>query len=321
MADRIHALAQSKLRSELDARFADVDLAEAKLLLLDADNSRQAALAALAAVLGEDEGPPIEVVEETAPLEKPAPDVGVLLAAAVSRRPDLAALEFDARAAERLQLAERDLSLPSIRALGAAGGAPWRNEAISPWYGAIGVNVEIPVFNGFLFGARAKEAEYRAQATRQRLLEQKNEVVRDVRTAWLDANAAYARLDVARQLLEQANAALDLARSRYDLGISLDRGAIPGAAAADPRGDRQRGGAVPLPRRAGAAAVSGGRKVAPHRRAPRPVRNRENSRESAVKRRSLSRRSGRGAARSESEPARTGGAPSRARRCRRCGTR
>jgi outer membrane protein len=138
----------------------------------------------------------------------------------MSRRPDLAALEFDARAAERLQLAERDLSLPSIRALGAAGGAPWRNAAISPWYGAIGVNVEIPVFNGFLFGARAKEAEYRAQASRQRLLEQKNEVVRDVKTAWLDAGAAYARLDVARQLLESSNAALDLARSRYDLGLS-----------------------------------------------------------------------------------------------------
>jgi outer membrane protein len=220
VADRIHALAGSKLRSELDARFADVDLAEARLLLLDADNSRQAALAALATILGEGDGPPIEVVEESAPLEKPAPDVGVLLAAAVARRPDLAALEFDARAAERLQLAERDLSLPSIRALGAAGGAPWRNEAISPWYGAIGVNVEIPVFNGFLFGARAKEAEYRAQASRQRLLEQKNEVVRDVKTSWLDANAAYARLDVARQLLDQSNAALELARSRYDLGLS-----------------------------------------------------------------------------------------------------
>ena len=220
VADRIHALADSKLRSELDARFADVDLAEARLLLLDADNSRQAALAALATILGEGDGPPIDVVEESASLEKPAEDVGVLLAAAVARRPDLAALEFDARASERLQLAERDLSLPSIRALGAAGGAPWRNEAISPWYGAIGVNVEIPVFNGFLFGAREKEAEYRAQASRQRLLEQKNEVVRDVKTAWLDANAAYARLDVARQLLDQANGALELARSRYDLGLS-----------------------------------------------------------------------------------------------------
>jgi len=220
VADRVHALAESKLRSELDARFADVDLAEAKLLLLDADNSRQAALAALATVIGEPEGPPIEVVEETAELAKPAPEVGPLVAEAMSRRPDIAALDFDVRAAERFRLAEKDLRLPSIHALGAAGGAPWRNDAISPWYGAIGVNVEIPVFNGFLYDARAKEAEYRAEASRKRLLELQNEVVRDVKTAWLDAGAAWARLDVAAQLLAQANAALDLARSRYELGLS-----------------------------------------------------------------------------------------------------
>jgi outer membrane protein len=220
VADRIHALAESKLRSELDARFADVDLAEAKLLLLDADNSRQGALAALAAVLGESDGGPIEVVEESASLSRPAPEVGPLIAEAMSRRPDLTALEFDARAAERFRLAEKDLELPSIRVLGAAGGAPYRNDAISPWYGAIGVNVEIPIFNGFLYGARAREAEYRAEASRQRLLELQNEVARDVKTSWLDAGAAYARLAVAAQLLEQANSALDLARSRYELGLS-----------------------------------------------------------------------------------------------------
>jgi outer membrane protein len=220
VADRIRALAESNLRSELDARFAEVDLAEARLLLVDADNSRLAALAALATVLGESDGPPIEVVEETAPLARPSPEVGPLVAEAMSRRPDIAALDFDVRAAERFRLAEEDLERPSIRAVGAAGGAPWRNDAISPWYGAIGVNVEIPVFNGFLFGARAKEAELRSEASRQRLLELRNEVVRDVKTAWLDAGAAWARLDVAAQLLEQSNAALELARSRYELGLS-----------------------------------------------------------------------------------------------------
>jgi outer membrane protein len=138
----------------------------------------------------------------------------------MSRRPDIAAHDFEVRAAERFRLAEEDLERPSIRAVGAAGGAPWRNDAISPWYGAIGVNVEIPVFNGFLFGARAKEAELRSEASRQRLLELRNEVVRDVKTAWLDAGAAWARLDVAAQLLEQSNAALELARSRYELGLS-----------------------------------------------------------------------------------------------------
>ncbi len=220
VADRIRALAQSKLRSELDASFAEVDLAEARLLLLDAENNQKAALADLSAILGYPNQKAFDLVEDDTTLAAPPADVELLIAEALSRRPEVAALDLDARAAEKYQVAEKDLQLPNIRALGAAGGAPYRNDAISPWYGAIGVNVEIPVFNGFLFQARAAEAGLRAKASRERLADLKNTVARDVRTSWLDAGAAYERVGVARQLLDQANRALDLARSRYELGLS-----------------------------------------------------------------------------------------------------
>ena len=220
VADQVHALADSKLRSELDASFADVDLAEANLLLLDAENNQKAALASLSTVLGYPDQQDFELVDESTPLEPPPSDVERLIAEALSRRPELAALDLDTQAAERYSIAEQDLLLPSVRVLGAVGGAPYRNEAVSPWYGGVGVNIEIPLFNGFLFNARAKEADLRAEASRQRLLEFKNAVARDVRTSWLDLGAAYARLDVARRLLDHANRALDLARSRYELGLS-----------------------------------------------------------------------------------------------------
>ena len=144
----------------------------------------------------------------------------VLIAEALSRRPEVAALDLDARAAERFHLAERDLALPNIRAMGVVGGAPFRNEILSPWYGAVGINVEIPIFNGFLFGARSAESDLRARAARERLLDLRNSVARDVRTSWLDASAAYSRLAVSRQLLDQASLALSLAQTRYDLGLS-----------------------------------------------------------------------------------------------------
>jgi len=41
-----------------------------------------------------------------------------------------------------------------------------------------------------------------------------------VRTSWLNASTAYQRVAVTQQLLEQANLALDLAQSRYKLGLS-----------------------------------------------------------------------------------------------------
>jgi outer membrane protein len=220
VADQIGALAESKLRSELDASFAQVDLAEAKLLLLDAGNAQKAALAGLSAILGYPDQKKLDLVEETAALPAPPPEVEPLISGALSRRPEVAALELDVRAAETFHIAEKDLQLPNVHALGAAGGAPWRNENISPWYGAIGINVDIPIFNGFQFQARAAEADFRAQASREALTELKNDVARDVRTAWLDAVAAYEKVGVAGQLLVQANRALDLARSRYDLGLS-----------------------------------------------------------------------------------------------------
>jgi outer membrane protein len=40
-----------------------------------------------------------------------------------------------------------------------------------------------------------------------------------VRTSWLDASTAYQRLSVSRQLLDQANQALDLTQTRYKLGL------------------------------------------------------------------------------------------------------
>ena len=129
------------------------------------------------------------------------------------------ALEFESQWEENLRTAERDQLFPTISALGAIGDTPVRDDRLSPWYGAVGVNVQIPIFNGFLFTAREREADLRAKAARQRLLDLRNRISRDVRTSWLDANTAYQRLTVSQQLLNQANLALDLSQTRYKLGL------------------------------------------------------------------------------------------------------
>ena len=50
----------------------------------------------------------------------------------------------------------------------AVGGTPVRADQIqSSWYGAAGANISIPVFNGFLYNARKKEAKLRAQAAQE----------------------------------------------------------------------------------------------------------------------------------------------------------
>jgi len=221
VADQVQALFNAKLKSSLDLSFAQVNLAQAKLLLLDAQNNNDAALASLSAVLGYPTLQQYDLVEETTPLTAPPADVDQLIVQAMQKRPELAALNYDYQAAQKFQTAERDLLFPTVRALGAVGSTPLAgNNALAPWYGAVGVNVEVPVFNGFLYNARAREAELRAQAAQQQLRDLQDSIARDVRTGWLNAGTAYQRLSVSQQLLQQANLALDLSQTRYKLGLA-----------------------------------------------------------------------------------------------------
>lgn len=226
---QINELTQSKLKSTLDLSFAQVNLSQAKLLQLDAQNNVASSIAALSAVLGFDKEVRYELVEEEAQLPSPPPDVDVLISTALQQRPDLQALNFDQQAAEKFRRAQRDLLFPSISALGIAGATPVRpdcfggcfpNYFISSWYGAVGVNMNIPIFNGFLFSSQASEARYRANAATESTRDLRDRVVRDVRTAWLATNTAFQRVSVAQELLKEANLALDLAQGRYQLGLS-----------------------------------------------------------------------------------------------------
>ena len=217
--DQVEALFQSKLRSQLDSSFASVNLAQAKLLALDAQNNENAALAALSAVLGYSNLQDFRLVDDPSRAAAPG-SVDDLIAEALAERPEILALGFQYQSAQKFQTAERDLVLPTIRAVGVVGNTPVRDPVLSNWYGAVGVNVEIPLFNGFLYSARSREARLKMQVTQDRLLDLRNQISRDVRTSWLKANTAYQRVSVTQQLLDQANLALDLAQTRYSLGLS-----------------------------------------------------------------------------------------------------
>jgi outer membrane protein len=220
LADQVSALTRSKLRSDLDLSFANVNLAQAKLLYLDALNNDKASLAALSAILGYPTLETFELVNDTETLAPPPAEVDPLIAEAFAKRPEILALEFQSESDEKLHRAAHDQMYPAISALAAFGDSPVRDDVIYGPYAAVGVNVQIPLFNGFLFSAKSHEADLRTQATRQRLMDLRNRISRDVRTSWLAASTAFDRVNVSEQLLAQANQALDLAQTRYKLGLS-----------------------------------------------------------------------------------------------------
>ncbi|HKV60949.1 MAG TPA: TolC family protein [Candidatus Acidoferrum sp.] len=219
LVDKIKALTDAKLKSDLDLSFARVDLARGKLLLLEAQNNYQASLASLSAILGYPDEQNFHLVEEQVTIAPPALEVAPLIQQALQQRPEVAALQDQVTAAQKFSSAEHDLQRPTINALGVVGEAPVRDNHIPNWYGAVGVNINIPVFNGFLLSARAKAADLQTDVNRQRLADLRNNIARDVRTSWQDTNRAFERLSVTQQLREQAGLALDLAQSRYNLGL------------------------------------------------------------------------------------------------------
>jgi outer membrane protein len=102
---------------------------------------------------------------------------------------------------------------------GVAGVVPTGVSEVPVRYGGIGVNVNVPIFNGHLFKARQTEAELRAQAVAQVLKDLENRIQRDVEVAYLNAATAFQRIGLTAELLEQARMAADLSQTRYDNGL------------------------------------------------------------------------------------------------------
>jgi outer membrane protein len=219
VADQVGELAKSNLKSGLDVSFANVNLAEAKLLLAAAQNSVEAAFADLSAALGYQEQQVFQLSEE--PLAAPpASELSALVNEAIQNRPELESLRRELSASLTFAKAERSLNLPTIGVVGSVGVLPTHVDTFRSYYSAIGFNVNIPIFNGHLFSARQAEADLKAQETSQEVRDLQNRVVQEVRIAWLDARTSYQRLDLTGELLNQAAQALDLAQTRYDLGLS-----------------------------------------------------------------------------------------------------
>jgi outer membrane protein len=83
----------------------------------------------------------------------------------------------------------------------------------------VGVNINVPIFNGGLYSLRAAAAKLEAKAIDKDASLREVEIVRDVRMTWADARDAYLQIAVTQRLVDEANVAMRLAKARYDAGL------------------------------------------------------------------------------------------------------
>ena len=196
VANQVTAFVDNKLKSKLDLSFAELNLAQAKLVLITTRNNIDKAFAYLARPrLRRSKNYTLR--DEPLPTAPPA-SVDELVAEAMANRPEMAAYRLNRDAAAKFQKAERDLSFPTVTGTAVAGVIPAVDQVTLPrvipdhYEGAL-INITIPVFNGYLFAARRTAASLRERAADQELRDGQQVIERDVRAAWADALTAYQR--------------------------------------------------------------------------------------------------------------------------------
>ena len=217
--EQVSELARNKLKSELDVSFARVNVEDAQLLLVKAQNDLEASFVQLSDLLGLRETKHFSLTEQ----DLPAPlstNVYDFVQQALQMRPDIVSLRDQQDAASKFARAERDARLPAISAVGSAGVAPIHDAALSDTYAAAGLIVNLPIFAGGYYTARQKEAELQAQAAQEKLRNLENNVIRDVRISWLNSQNALDRHQISGRLLDNAKQSFELVQARYKNALS-----------------------------------------------------------------------------------------------------
>jgi outer membrane protein len=215
--DEIAALAQNKLKSDLDQTYARANLEQANQLVLQAKNAVEVAYAKLSEAMGFQSVQKFSL-NDSAPQKFPEKSLGLLVSQALQSRPEVVDLRDQVQGSQKEAAAARDARFPKIEALGSLGRTTTGVSAVYGDYAAAGIDIEVPLFTGGLLSARQKEATFRASAEQKSLEEEENQVVEEVNASWFDAFTALKNIGVAEQLAASAQQALELATAEYRAG-------------------------------------------------------------------------------------------------------
>ncbi|MGB9713192.1 MAG: TolC family protein [Dissulfurimicrobium sp.] len=204
------------IRPKFDVTKARVDLSNAKLNLINAQNSVKIAMAELNNSMGvpDIDGYELEDILDFSPIKI---DFEEALKKAYSARPDLSSILAQKKAASAsIELAKKGY-YPSV-----SGNASYNVDGAGfplsdGW--TVGVNITFPIFSGFLTKYQVEEARANLDSISAKEESLKNSIFLDVKQAYLNLVEAGERVPVAELGVTQAQENLDLAMGRYKAGI------------------------------------------------------------------------------------------------------
>ncbi len=210
-------------KARIDVIKAEVDLSNAKLALINAENALKIAWITLNNAMGIPDAPEYSIEDNLSfqPYEVPLDEA---TAKALDNRPELRSIIAKRQAAERNVSLQRSGYLPILsgnanytRSQSEVVDTPVETNYSQSW--DAGVMLTVPLFSGFLTRHQVAEAKANLYVLRANEESLRQQVLLDVRQAYLNLQAAAASISTAELAAKQAQENLDLANGRYAAGV------------------------------------------------------------------------------------------------------
>jgi outer membrane protein TolC len=206
-------------KAKIDVIKAEVDLSNAKLSLINAENALKIAWVTLNNAMGVPDAPEY-TIEDNLSFQQYAITLEEATVRAFENRPDLQSI------IAKRQAAEANISFAQsghYPVLSGSASFNWSGVNVPPseldkgW--DVGVALTIPLFTGFLTSHQVAEAKSNLYVLRANEESLQQQILLDVRQAYLNLQAAEASISTADLAVKQAKENLDLANGRYAAGV------------------------------------------------------------------------------------------------------
>jgi outer membrane protein TolC len=212
-------LQKSGVGTGIDTLRANVELQHERQNLIMAQTALETSLYGLVHLLDLDPGQPVELADTISFFETPSIEVDASLAAAYKHRPEMQALRAQDRALDLEKQAVRAERLPAGRFEGFWASLGLSPTSVIPSY-SYQASVSIPLFTGGQIGAELARAEIERKKNAKLEQEQRNAIALEVRTAIAQLEAARQQVDVANLAVQLASEEVSQARDRFQAGVA-----------------------------------------------------------------------------------------------------
>jgi outer membrane protein len=210
--------ANAGLRPQLDTYVTEAEVERAQLHLVDARNGDEDAKVALDNALGLSDSAPAYELADVLTYYPVNESLNSLLDTAFKRRPDLTALDDQAKAMGARIVQYRSDYYPSVNAVAGYSAMGTGTPAANNFNA--GIVITWPIFNSFLTTDQIAETRFRQHAILREIEELRQEVSLQVHTAFLNWQASIQRITRAEKTLAASRAELELSEKRYEAGLT-----------------------------------------------------------------------------------------------------